>query len=42
MLKSPLLLQRIVLTTGLGVGYFIYRKFLSITMINQNLLLNKT
>lgn len=33
-MSNLIYLQRAVIATGLGVGYFIYRKFLSITMIN--------
>lgn len=31
---NPILVQRLFVASSLGVGYFIYRKFLSATMIN--------
>jgi uncharacterized protein YneF (UPF0154 family) len=40
-MANQILLYRAVIAGSLGVGYFIYRKMLSATMINHNLLLNE-
>lgn len=37
---NQLLIYRAFIAGSLGVGYFIYRKMLSATMVNHNLLLN--
>ncbi|CAD8206834.1 unnamed protein product [Paramecium pentaurelia] len=39
---NQLLIYRAFIAGSLGVGYFIYRKMLSATMVNHNLLLNQT
>lgn len=39
-MTNSMLLYRGVIVGSLGIGYFLYRKMLSATMINHNLLLN--